>query len=248
MTKNTHLTFGQSVDTSQKDPVIQADACTSIISAMNSHNSETDCGLFAIAAGVSKEGGDPKKVAAMAVQQVATEYTNIYTSILSEENMPQITERLVTMLQKANKAIHNHVTNAKSSGEIVSLSAVMILKDTAYVAHVGNTRVYLVEGKTIKQLTKDHTRDEGKPQPTVYNSLGQATDPTVDTSTHTLPMDSKLLLCSGAMWRYVSDDSMLKFLTEEPYPQQACEKLVAHTKANGGTDNLAAVVVFMPEA
>ncbi len=242
---NTHITFGQAIDNGLDDKNERADACACIVSAMNSHNSVTDCGLFAIAAGVAeKEGGNPKKVAGMAIQQAAMAYSGIYGSILSDENSLKISDAMLEMAKKANKAIHTYTSNEKQT-DVASLTAIMVYKGTAYIVHVGNTRAYIVTGKTIKQITKDQTKEDAK---TLASSLGQATDPDIENSSHPLPVDAKILLCSENLWRFANEENILKFLSEEPYAQSACDKLVAFAKTNGATEQVAAVSIYMPEA
>jgi serine/threonine protein phosphatase PrpC len=242
---NTHITFGQAIDNGLEDKNDRADACTCIVSAMNSHNFSTDCGLFAIAAGVAgKEGGNPKKVAGIAIQQAAMAYSSIYGSILTDEDTLKVSDALLEMTKKANKAIYTHTSKEKQT-DIASLTTMIIYKGLGYFAHVGNTRAYLVSGKTIKQITKDQSKEGAK---TLTSPLGQAADPEIDNSSHPLPMDAKILLCSESLWRFVNEENILKFLSEEPYPQSACEKLVAFSKTNGSTEQVTAVAIYMPEA
>ncbi|MFN8373423.1 MAG: hypothetical protein U0694_11185 [Anaerolineae bacterium] len=241
---NTHITFGQAVDNGLENKNERADACACIVSAMNSHNSITDCGLFSIAAGVSKEGGNSKKVAGMAIQHVGMAYSGIYGAILTDENSLKISETLLETVKKANKAIYAHTSKEKQN-VVASQTAIMIYKSTAYLTHVGNTRAYMVTGKTIKQITTDQVKEDAK---TLSSSLGQAADPEVESSSHPIPSDARLLLCSESLWRYANEENILKFLSEEPYPQSAVDKLIAFTKTNGSTEQVAAVVIYMPEA
>ncbi|NWF68489.1 MAG: protein phosphatase 2C domain-containing protein [Chloroflexi bacterium] len=244
---NTHISFGQAMDTGLDEKAQRADASTCIVSALNSHNSTTDCGIFAVAAGVgSKEGSNPQKAAAIAIQNVAAAYSGVYTTILADENSntAKFSDSMLTMAQKANKAIQAFASKEKSSDQ-ASLTAVMIFKNTAYLAHVGNTRAYMVNGKTVKQITHDQVKEDNK---TLASALGQAADPEVECSSHPITPDTKFLLCSANLWNFISEEHILKYLTEEPYAQQACEKLVTFAKTNGAAEHVAAVVVYMPEA
>jgi protein phosphatase len=242
---HTHITFGQATDNGMGEKSIRADASTCIVSAMNSHNSVTDCGLFAIAAGLaSKEEGNPKKVAALAIQQVATTYGDIYEKILSDEDSLKLADNLISMAQKANKSIYDFTSKEKQT-DVASMTTMMIYKNTAYIAHIGNTRAYMVTNKTIKQITKDQVKEDSK---ALSSSLGQAGDPEVESSSHPIPADAKILLCSESLWRHTNEENILKFLSEEPYPQAASDKLVTFSKTNGGSDPVVAVVIYMPEA
>lgn len=244
---NTHISFGQAMDTGLDEKTNRADASTCIVSALNSHNSATDCGIFAVAAGVGgKEGGNPKKAAAIAIQNVATAYSSVYTTILADENSTttKFSDSMMTMAQKANKALQAFASKEKSSDQ-ASLTAMMIFKNTAYLAHVGNTRAYMISGKSIKQITRDQVKED---KTTLSSALGQPADPDIDCSSHPISGETKFLLCSANLWNFVTEEHILKYLTEEPYAQQACEKLVTFAKTNGAAEHVAAVVVYMPEA
>jgi protein phosphatase len=78
----------------------------------------------------------------------------------------------------------------------------------------------------------------------IYRSLG-AGHKTVDPDVfHEVLRDGdRLLLCSDGLWEMVRHDDLLKILSEKSSSQQICDTLIDMANANGGEDNITAVVV-----
>lgn len=185
------------------------------------------------------------------------------TRKLSETSTSKnVEEQLIDAIRKANIAIvkygeQNH--GARGLGSTVT--AALIQGDHAYVANVGDSRTYLVRNGKIKPLTKDHSLvaklvdarqiepDEIYTHPQrnmVYRSLG-AGHKTVDVDVFhvQLQKDDTLLLCSDGLWEMVRNDELLRILSEKGSPQTHCNDLVDLANANGGEDNITAVVVHV---
>jgi protein phosphatase len=126
-----------------------------------------------------------------------------------------------------------------------------------FVAHAGDSRGYLYSGGRLRRLTHDHTvvagmvrRGELSPQEAarhprrhvVTNALGGHT-PGVRVELHALALEpgDVLLLCSDGLTDMVPDAGIAA-LGEAADPRRACERLVAEANANGGRDNVTAVV------
>jgi protein phosphatase len=137
----------------------------------------------------------------------------------------------------------------------------VIIGDLAYIAHVGDSRIYLIHRGSIEQITRDHslvqrlielgqlTPEEAvdHKQPNVlYRALGQNELVEVDTLTRRLPPYSCLLLCSDGLWNQVSDDEILDIIMKHTNPQEACAKLIALANMRGGIDNVTAILLKLP--
>jgi protein phosphatase len=131
----------------------------------------------------------------------------------------------------------------------------------AHVAHVGDSRAYLISKKEVEQLTRDHslvqrlielgtiTYEESLDHPqrnVLYRAIGQAPDLEVDTMTRRLPAGATILICSDGLWGCVSSAEMLEIVSNTADPQEACDKLVALANAHGGHDNITVVLFRMP--
>jgi protein phosphatase len=255
---NEHLSFGQATDVGMVRTNNQ-DSVLSFLSTSRSSDQRPDFGLFIVADGM---GGhhDGEKASALTAHTVGSYITNhVYLPMLSgdddSERIP-LTEALIAAVQKANGDIIAKVPDGGTT-----LTAVAILGDLAYVAHVGDTRVYLITKDGVEQITRDHslvqrlielgqlTPDEAAVHPqknVLYRALGQSENLEVDALTRRLPPNSRLMLCSDGLWNMVSESEIAEITMKHQNPQEACDKLVALANTHGGTDNITAVLLHIP--
>ena len=171
-----------------------------------------------------------------------------------------IEKQLKDAIQEANKAILRYGEQKSSArGLGCTVTTALIQNDQAYIANIGDSRTYLLRNGQLTPLTKDHSLVarlvEAKqiepediyshPQRNlIYRSLG-AGHKTVDPDVfHEVLRDGdKLLLCSDGLWEMVRHDDLLKILGEKSSPQKICDTLIDMANANGGEDNITAVVV-----
>ncbi len=173
-----------------------------------------------------------------------------------------VENQLIEAIKEANKAILRHgeqYTGARGLGSTVTTA--LIQNDHAYIANVGDSRTYLLRNGELKPLTKDHSlvarlveAKQIEPEDVyshpqrnlIYRSLG-AGHKTVDVDVfqETLLPGDTLLLCTDGLWEMVKTQDLIKSLSEKSSPQQICEKLIDLANANGGEDNITAVVVHV---
>ena len=142
-----------------------------------------------------------------------------------------------------------------------TVTMAFIENEQAYIANVGDSRTYLLRSGKLQALTKDHSLVarlvESKqidpedvythPQRNlIYRSLGAGhKNIEVDIFHETLRPGDTLLLCSDGLWEMVHDPELSKVLSEKASPQQICNTLIDMANANGGEDNISAVVVHV---
>ncbi|MBK8025980.1 MAG: serine/threonine-protein phosphatase [Chloroflexi bacterium] len=253
-----HTTFGQITDTGSVRGNNQ-DAAFSFYACSRSSEERPDFGLFVLADGM---GGhhDGEKASAIAARTVAdTILSSIYVPMLKStyDSQTPITETLVEAIEEANKQVHASIPDGGTT-----LTCVVLMNDLAYMAHVGDSRLYLVSRGSIEQLTRDHslvqrlieldqlTPDEAADHPqkhVLYRALGQNENVEVDSLTRRLPPKSRLLLCSDGLWGLVEQNDIADIITQAAQPLDACQKLVALANKRGGLDNITVIVVFMPD-
>jgi protein phosphatase len=235
------------------------DALLALFSANLSVDDLPDFGLFVVADGM---GGhhDGEKASALATRIIAryvSEYFYLKLISLKEgEDRPIISEVLNEAVQKANHAVAEQVPEGGTT-----CTAVTILGDLAYIAHVGDSRAYLLSDGNIEQITRDHslvqrlieldqlTVEEAAQHPqrnVLYRALGQSESLDVDAITRRLPPGSRLLVCSDGMWNHVPESLIVQIIRTSKTPQEACDKLVASANERGGLDNITAVVIQVP--
>jgi serine/threonine protein phosphatase PrpC len=166
---------------------------------------------------------------------------------------------LVEAVEQANSEVFSR---RKSAGSDMGSTLVAAVLDgnTAYVAHIGDSRAYLVNSAGIRQLTTDHslverlvatgqiTRDEARHHPqrnVIYRTVGDKSKVDVDVSTNVLAVGDCLLICSDGLSGMVDDNDIHKLVNEAPSPQAACDNLIQTANAAGGEDNVSVIVIKM---
>ena len=137
---------------------------------------------------------------------------------LTANSSPSILDSLVSAAERANLAVVQHVP-----GGGTTLSAVAIVGNLAYLAHVGDSRAYLVHGEIIEQLTTDHTlvqrliqmkeltpeQAAHYPQKNVlYRAIGQNEELKIERMIRTLPAGARIVICTDGLWDLVDDDTI----------------------------------------
>lgn len=219
-------------------------------------------GLYIVADGM---GGHQKgEIASSLAAQVSAHHImqDVFLPFLSgnEQNGSRrpVNEALTQAVQAANLAVYQQVPEAGTT-----LTMALVFGHKAYVAHVGDSRAYIFNQATLRQITQDHSLvarlvELGQATPeealththrnVLYRAIGQAGSLEVDTYLQPFPVGSCLLLCSDGLWGMVSDEEIADILTYAPTPQLALEQMVAAANHRGGDDNITAVLVFMGEA
>lgn len=254
---NGHLAFGQATDIGIVRSNNQ-DAVHSYFSTSRSADERPDFGLFLVADGM---GGhhDGEKASSLTGRIVAQQ---VLSTILlphmsgDTENQPPITEALTAAIEKANTEVKKQVPDGGTT-----VTSAIVIGDLAYIAHVGDSRIYLLTRDHIEQLTRDHslvqrlieldqlTPAEAAEHPNknmLYRALGQNETIEVDTLTRRLPPKSRLLLCSDGLWNQVEETDIIEIVKQTPNPQEACNKLVALANKRGGVDNVTVILLQMP--
>jgi protein phosphatase len=133
----------------------------------------------------------------------------------------------------------------------------------AEVAHVGDSRAYLVRGGEMNPITEDHslvaelvrsgdlTRDQAAEHPQknlITRALGADEDVAVDTTVLPIEAGDRVLLCSDGLSDMVSEARISEILLDAPEdPERAARGLLAAALDAGGNDNITVIVVDVKE-
>lgn len=148
--------------------------------------------------------------------------------------------------EPTQKGMGSTVTAARNLGRMLQ------------VAHVGDSRAYLLRDGELTRLTRDHTyvqmlvdcgrlsRDAAERSPSrhvLVNAVGGAMDDVyVDVQHVPLASGDRLLLCSDGLTDLVDDETIRTLLLDAATAEQACRVLVDRALAAGGRDNVTVVV------
>jgi protein phosphatase len=175
-----------------------------------------------------------------------------------DASQPALTEVLIDAVQSANKAV-----SEESPGSGTTLICALVVGSQAYIAHVGDSRAYLLAKEGLEQITHDHsvvhrlvdlgqlTLDEVDEHPqknVLYRAVGQSGALEVDTHVRKVSPDEYLLLCSDGLWGLVGEADMVDLIWGASSLQGACEDLVAAANEAGGRDNITALLWRSPSA
>jgi protein phosphatase len=159
----------------------------------------------------------------------------------------------------ANRAVWDRsVEDERLSGMGTTLTATRVDGAIALIAHVGDSRAYLLRDGELRQLTEDHTlvarmvksgeiteaEAEVHPHKNVLTrALGTDEQVEVDEDTIALQDGDRLLLCSDGLTGMVTEDQIQAILENSEQPQQAADRLVKAANRAGGIDNISVVVL-----
>lgn len=168
--------------------------------------------------------------------------------------------RLRTGIKLANRAIFSKAASSNEfTGMGTTVAAVIISPRRPQMAYasVGDSRIYLLRGGSIVQLTHDDSwanlswEDEAVDDMTraamqhvLTKALGGADDVDFEVGSQDLRDGDLVFLCSDGLSNMLPDQRILEIVSaHEAEPSRACEILVAEANAQGGRDNISVILV-----
>ncbi len=162
--------------------------------------------------------------------------------------------RLITGVKLANLNIYEEAQrDSRSRGMGTTIVACLFCDDMVFVAHVGDSRVYLIRNGQIHQVTEDHSLlndyikmkriapedvDRFPHKNVIVRALGMKESVEVDILTEEPRLGDVFLLCSDGLSGMMEDEAMLQVVQAEQDLDRCCERLVEVGNANGGVDNI----------
>ena len=215
-----------------------------------------ELGLFLVADGM---GGHS---AGQVASQLASEGALEAVGALDGGSLP-MTERLRHAVEIANRRIFvTAMAKPELSGMGTTLVAILATRDRVALAHVGDSRAYLVRRGQIRCLTDDHSLvgellrrrqiDEraARQHPhrhVLTRAVGVRRAVQPDLAELTPVAGDLYLMCSDGLTTHVGDPEIAEIVAAADGPQAACDALVARANECGGEDNITVVVVRYDE-
>ena len=163
-------------------------------------------------------------------------------------------------VQVANHEIWEHSRSQQDlNGMGTTCTAVALKGDQVLVAHVGDSRAYLVRAHRARQITSDHSLvaqlvarnqlspEEARSDPrrnVVTRSVGVGPEIEVDVVAMEEPLKDgdTLVICTDGLHGQMSDDEIAGFAMGESI-QEACHDMIELANARGGPDNITVVML-----
>ncbi len=190
------------------------------------------------------------RVSERAVQYVSDGYY--------DGQFPDAGVNLKKAVESANHWLYDLIRRDPAFGHAATtLTAAALLGGKIHVAHVGDSRAYLIRSGQISQITKDHTLAQEKfeagqiqqrediPQDpghsTLTRSLGTSPHVQVDMIQQALEPGDVVVLCSDGLYDEIHDDEIRAVAEREP-PKKAVNTLIRRANRAGGNDNISVAV------
>ncbi|MBW2453998.1 MAG: cyclic nucleotide-binding domain-containing protein [Deltaproteobacteria bacterium] len=228
---------------------------------------DKDMGLFIVADGMGGHaaGEVASSMAVRIVHEVLTSQADVLQDRAehgprSEISTGQILGLLEYAVKTASDRIHAEAQRDTSKrGMGTTLSLLLVIGSRGYVAHVGDSRIYMVRDGVIHQVTEDHTianellrlgmvtPDEVERVPSknaITRAVGVYQHAEVDTLNLELLPNDQFVLASDGLTGYLDDagEVLNKHLAKKD-GDRSVQGLIDHANEKGGKDNITAVLV-----
>lgn len=161
-------------------------------------------------------------------------------------------------IEAANrKVLERAMEDKQLEGMGTTVVAATVQDDCLYVANVGDSRLYLLDGSSIEQITKDHSlveemvrsgqigREEARNHPeknVITRAVGVKSRLRIDFFDIALYEGDRFLLCSDGLTNMVEDEDIFEMVKRETSLERAAHRLVVLANRNGGKDNISVVL------
>jgi PPM family protein phosphatase len=173
------------------------------------------------------------------------------------------TEGLVTLIEGANRRIHDRSrSDAGQAGMGTTVTAAYVGEGDVTIAHVGDSRAYVLRDGELVRLTRDHslvgelvargklTEEQAETHPqrsVITRALGPEPEVEVDVQTYQARGGDLFLLCSDGLTSMVPEARVKPILERDAPLERTGRELIAAANDAGGRDNIT-VVLFRLEA
>lgn len=228
---------------------------------------DPDQRVFVVADGVS--GRDAGEVASKELVDYFEAHAKELAELVKQGNAleddrhrERVLHRLTEIVQEANTKVYELGKQPEYNGGMATTVVALVLSDEAgFVAHVGDSRIYLKRNDKIFRITEDHTyaeelRKQGGDQlPESVNerfshvltrSIGGRPRVDVDVVFFELQPKDSFLLCTDGLTDYLSGSEILDYIKRHD-GEEVVQSLVGEAKQRGGRDNITAVHVHVGE-
>ncbi len=223
-----------------------------------------ESGLFIVADGMGGHaaGSTASQLAVKKIQDFFADSRHknaVSPDSAAEESLDPLALKLKQAVEYANHAIHSAAQQDPGLNGMGSTIVCLCLKDeeTAYIAHVGDSRLYRIRSNQISTLTQDHslvyelfkrgeiTLEEMHRHPKRHVITRALGTPQVQVELQQLQWQAGdyFLLCTDGLSNPVSDEELLSTILSSEDIQTAAQSLVDLANQRGGPDNISLIIL-----
>ncbi len=173
-----------------------------------------------------------------------------------QDNSRNALQSIKNAVTEANKLVYTVACGiSEREGMGCTLTVAVVKGESLYLAHIGDSRLYLIRDGSAKQLTEDHTwfaeqvkmgitSEEAQFSPfrnLLTRSLGTRENADVDLAQYTLEDGDILLLCSDGFYEYIAPEEIVEELNRDI--SMGIFNLTELAEKRGGKDNITALAV-----
>ncbi|MBW1721364.1 MAG: serine/threonine-protein phosphatase [Deltaproteobacteria bacterium] len=227
-----------------------------------------ELGLYVVADGLG--GHIAGEVASRMVIETMAEYwrrvRHHEAPALQEDlgpDLPKEARHLLNSIAMSNTVVHEAQKRAEYRGMGSTVAAVLVEKDTVWLANVGDSPIYLFDQGRLIRLSEEHSVEAEEtnkgmtyglqiPSPLLKNILTRALGLKPEVQAYIQPVRPEagdmLLICSDGLTDYVTEKDIQKTLAEEGLdPEQKVARLIDLGLEGGGGDNISVILLVILE-
>ena len=172
-------------------------------------------------------------------------------------------EKLKYAIRLAGKRIFDRTNDEPELRGMGTTTVAMLFdRNRVFLAHVGDSRAYLIRGTTVAQVTEDHslvneqirlgliTREAArnhKLKNIITRSVGYQEDVEIDTIVRPVEKGDRFVLCSDGLSNLVDENEILEVIGSTPSAEAAAQKLIDMANGRGGDDNITVIIAQVDE-
>jgi len=189
---------------------------------------------IAIADGISSS-----QVSQIASKVCVTSFLNDYFSTPDTWSVKKSAQRVISSINAWLFSQNNQHYYDKNKGYVCTFSAMVIRSSTAYIFHLGDTRIYRLRDNELEQLTQDHVVVESEEKSYLSRAMGIEAQPNFDYNTFQIQEGDIYLFSSDGVHEYLDKEILLETLENHPEDyDNVAQHLVGEAYKRGSTDNL----------
>lgn len=212
---------------------------------------DLDSNLFIVADGMG--GHNAGEIASSLAAAAVKDY-------ISTEGSDNIAATMENAFQAANGRVFAHASlESTQEGMGTTLTALRVVGSKAYIAHVGDSRAYLVRDMSIERITSDHSlvqemvengglsEVEARTHPKrniLTRAVGTQSHAMVDVFEVSLHESDTILLCTDGLSGVLCDQEILDIIKSSKSVEQSSTRLVNLAAQKGGQDNITAIIIY----